>query len=179
MGEGAHEWRVPGMPRIGACICGKSVTPVEVLPLTASDREQWEALARAYKAFYLTDLPDSAYDDTWQRLLQRDGIRGLCTRIDGRLVGITHFLFHAGIWSPCACYLEDLFVEPAARGRGVARTLIEAVAKCARTEGAGRLYWLTHETNATARALYDKVAARSGFIEYEFPLINRSAGPAG
>jgi GNAT superfamily N-acetyltransferase len=179
MGEGAHERRVPGMPRIGACICGKPVTPVEVLPLTESDREQWEALARAYKAFYLTDLPDSAYEGTWQRLLQRDGIRGLCARSDGRLVGITHFLFHTGIWSPCACYLEDLFVEPGARGRGVARALIEAVAKCARTEGARRLYWLTHETNAAARTLYDKVAARSGFTEYEYPLIKQSAGPAG
>jgi GNAT superfamily N-acetyltransferase len=167
------------MPRSGALIRSKSMTHVEVLPLTASDREEWEALARAYKAFYRTDLPDSAYDGTWQRLLQRDGMRGLGARTDGHLVGITHFLFHTGIWSSCACYLEDLFVEPAARGHGVARMLIEAVAEHARAEGAGRLYWLTHETNATARVLYDKVAARSGFVEYEYPLINRQAGPTG
>lgn len=167
------------MPRFGALTRGRPVTQIEVLPLAASDREQWEALARAYKAFYLADLPDSAYEGTWQRLLQRDGMRGLGARTEGRLVGITHFLFHTGIWSPCACYLEDLFVEPAARGRGVARMLIEAVAEHARGEGAGRLYWLTHETNATARALYDRIAARSGFIEYEYPLINPSAGPAG
>jgi GNAT superfamily N-acetyltransferase len=167
------------MPRFGALTRSSPVTQIEVLPLTASDRGQWEALARAYKAFYLTDLPDSAYEDTWQRLLQRDGIRGLCARIDGRLVGITHFLFHTGIWSPCTCYLEDLFVEPAARGRGAARMLIEAVAEHARAQGAGRLYWLTHETNATARALYDKVAARSGFVEYEYALVNPSAGRAG
>ena len=144
--------------------------PIEVSPLAASDRAEWETLARAYKAFYLTDLPDSAYEGTWQRLLQRDDMRGLGARIDRRLVGITHFLFHTSIWSPCACYLEDLFVEPAARGRGVARALIDAVAEYSRTEGAGRLYWLTHETNSTARVLYDKVAARSGFVEYEYPL---------
>lgn len=167
------------MPRFGALTRGRPVTQIEVLPLAASDRGQWEALARAYKAFYLTDLPDSAYEDTWQRLLRRDGVRGLAARSDGRLVGITHFLFHTGIWSRSACYLEDLFVEPAARGRGVARLLIEAVAEHARREGAGRLYWLTHETNATARALYDRVAARSGFVEYEYPLVNPSAGPAG
>ena len=150
-----------------------------MLPLTASDRGQWEALARAYKAFYLTNLPDSAYEDTWQRLLRRDSVRGLGARSDGRLVGIAHFLFHTGIWSPRACYLEDLFVEPDARGRGVARMLIESIAEHARGEGAGRLYWLTHETNATARALYDRVAARSGFLEYEYSLVNPSTGPAG
>jgi GNAT superfamily N-acetyltransferase len=167
------------MPRFGALTRSRTVTRIEVLPLTASDRGQWEALARAYKAFYRTDLPDSAYEDTWQRLLRRDGMRGLGARTNDRLVGIAHFLFHTGIWSPLACYLEDLFVEPVARSRGVARMLIEAVAEQARTEGAGRLYWLTHETNATARALYDKVAARSGFVEYEYPLVNQSAGPAG
>jgi GNAT superfamily N-acetyltransferase len=147
------------------------LVPIEVGPLAAADRVEWESLARAYKAFYRTDLPDSAYEGTWQRLLLRDGMRGLGARINGRLVGITHFLFHTGIWSPSACYLEDLFVEHAARGRGVARALINAVAEYARTEGAGRLYWLTHETNATARALYDKVAARSGFVEYDYPLL--------
>jgi GNAT superfamily N-acetyltransferase len=144
------------------------MTQVLVLPLTASDRRQWDALARAYKAFYHTVLPDSAYDGTWHRLLRMDGIQGLGARVDGRLVGITHFLFHTGIWSPRACYLEDLFVAPDARGRGVARALIESVAWHARAEGAARLYWLTHETNTTARALYDRVAARSGFIEYEY-----------
>ena len=140
---------------------------MDVQPLVAADREAWELLARGYKAFYESVLPDAAYERTWQRLLQRDGIHGLGAWLDGRLVGITHYLFHTGIWSPRACYLEDLFVAPAARGRGVARALIEAVAAEAREAGTRRLYWLTHETNATARALYDQVAKRSGFLEYE------------
>jgi len=162
---------VPGMPRRGAMSARRPLMAIEVGPLLAVDRVEWEALSRAYKAFYQTDLPDSAYEGTWRRLLLRDGIRGLGARIDGRLVGITHFLFHTGIWSPCACYLEDLFVEQAARGRGVARALIAAAAEDARAERAGRLYWLTHETNAAARTLYDKVAASSGFVEYEYPLL--------
>jgi GNAT superfamily N-acetyltransferase len=170
MGEGAYERRLPVLPGCGAISVRLYDMQIEVLALAAPDRSEWEALARAYKAFYRTELPDSAYESTWQRLLLRDGIRGLAARIDGRLVGITHFLFHTGIWSPRACYLEDLFVERAARGRGVARALIGAVAEDARAEGAGRLYWLTHETNSTARVLYDKVAASSGFVEYEYPL---------
>lgn len=143
---------------------------VEVRALTAADRTEWEVLARGYKDFYRTVLPDSAYATTWSRLLQQDGIHGLGGYGDGRLVGIAHYLFHTGIWSSRACYLEDLFVEPVLRGRGVARALIEGVAERAREEGVPRLYWLTHETNATARALYDKVAKHSGFVEYEFPL---------
>lgn len=142
----------------------------EIRTLVAADREQWERLARAYKAFYQTVLPDSAYEQTWQRLLQQDGIHGFCAQVDGRLVGMTHYLFHTGIWTPKVCYLEDLFVEPATRGQGIARALIDAVAHFSRTAGATRLYWLTHETNATARALYDKVAKYSGFLEYEYPL---------
>jgi GNAT superfamily N-acetyltransferase len=149
--------------------------PPEIHTFRDEDRAPWERLARAYKAFYRTVLPDAAYDQTWRRLRERDGIHGLGAHTGGRLVGITHYLFHTGIWSAQACYLEDLFVDPACRGRGVARTLIEAVATNARAHGATRLYWLTHESNATARALYDKVASASGFVEYEYPMTG--AGP--
>ena len=176
MGEGAYERRLPGLPGCGEISVRLYEMQIEVFELAAPDRSEWEPLARAYKAFYRTELPDSAYESTWQRLLLRNGIRGLGARIDGRLVGITHFLFHTGIWSPRACYLEDLFVEHTARGRGVARALISAVAEDARVEGAGRLYWLTHETNSTARVLYDKVAASSGFVEYEYPLFAEQRG---
>ena len=151
--------------------------PIAVRSFENDDRAQWESLARAYKAFYRSVLPDSDYDRTWQRLRLRDGIRGLGAHADGRLVGITHYLFHTGIWSARACYLEDLFVEPDRRGQGVARALSEAVAASAREHGATRLYWLTHESNATARALYDRVASSSGFVEYEYSLSGSSPAP--
>jgi GNAT superfamily N-acetyltransferase len=143
---------------------------IEIATLAPDDRPEWELLARAYKDFYRTVLTDAEYQKTWSRLIVRDGIQGLGARVDGRLVGITHYLFHTGVWARRACYLEDLFVGPAARGHGVARALIEAVARQAREEGAGRLYWLTHAQNTTARTLYDRVAKFSGFVEYEYPL---------
>ena len=151
----------------------------EVLPLEAGDRTEWEALARAYKTFYETVLPDTAYARTWDRLMSADGIHGFAARDGRRLVGITHFLFHTGTWAHRSCYLEDLFVDPACRGRGIARCLIEAVARRAREEGAGRLYWLTHQQNATARVLYDRVASFSGFVEYEYPLSTRPESREG
>jgi GNAT superfamily N-acetyltransferase len=151
---------------------------LEIMPLGPGDRRDWEALARGYKAFYQTVLPDADYETTWNRLTSADGIFGLGARTGGRLVGITHYLFHTGIWARTSCYLEDLFVDPGCRGRGVARELIETVALRAREQGAGRLYWLTHEQNATARALYDRVAKLSGFVEYEYPLQAASAACA-
>ncbi|MFI9155846.1 GNAT family N-acetyltransferase [Streptomyces sp. NPDC053367] len=89
---------------------------------------------------------------------------------DGRLVGIAHHLFHAHAWPAGSCYLQDLFVAEDARGKGVARALIEEVAVKARERGAVRLYRTTQDHNATARALYDRIAAFNGFIRYDYPL---------
>jgi GNAT superfamily N-acetyltransferase len=95
-----------------------------------------------------------------------------CGRTDGlfglsRRRGFTHYLYHRSTWTPTGyCYLEDLFTTPVARGRGVARLLIRAVADEARKHGAQKLYWQTHETNETARALYDAIAENDGYIVY-------------
>ena len=138
--------------------------------LRSGDRAQWEVLARGYKEFYATPVGDAEYATAWQRLLAQDGVHGLGAYRDDRLVGIAHYLFHASVWASSNCYLQDLFTLPSARGRGVARALIDAVAEQARVEGAARYYWLTQAQNATARALYDKVASHAGFIRYDYPL---------
>jgi GNAT superfamily N-acetyltransferase len=141
-----------------------------VAPLSDEDRPDWEVLARGYKAFYKTEASPAEYETAWKRLLRAEDVFGLGAKLDGRLVGITHYLFHTTVWAPTACYLQDPFVAPDVRGRGVARALIEAVADKARAAHAARFYWMTQDHNATARILYDKVARFSGFIRYEFPL---------
>jgi len=140
---------------------------IDVRPLGPEDRAAWEVLARGYKDFYETDVPDAGYEETWQRLLRAAGVHGVAAWLDGRLVGIAHYLFHATVWSADHCYLQDLFVDEAVRGRGAARALIDRVASEARERGAARLYWMTKQDNATARALYDKVAVFNGFIRYD------------
>ena len=141
-----------------------------IAPLSGSDHERWLALARGYKAFYKTATTDAEYERAWKRILGEDGINGLGAHLDGRLVGITHFLFHTATWAEQVCYLQDLFVDPEFRDRGVARALIEAVGKTARERGAAKMYWHTHDHNATARALYDKVAKHNHFIRYDYTL---------
>ena len=141
-----------------------------IRPLAAEDREAWEQLARGYKLFYKTETSAWEYEHAWRRLLARDRVFGLVAESGGAVVGIAHYLFHTSAWTEKVCYLQDLFVAPDARGRGVARALIEAVAREARIQGASRYYWTTQEHNAAGRALYDKVARFNGFIRYDYPL---------
>ena len=143
---------------------------VRVAALAPADYPCWHELARGYKAFYKTQVTDAEYQLAWKRLLANDRVWGLGAYHDGQLVGITHYLFHSSTWNEEVCYLQDLFVHPALRGQGIARALIEAVAKAALARGAERLYWLTQEHNAAARALYDKVAKYNHFIRYDYPL---------
>ncbi|HST37086.1 MAG TPA: GNAT family N-acetyltransferase [Allosphingosinicella sp.] len=143
---------------------------IAIAPLARSDRAEWEVLARGYKGFYRTELADEAYEGTWQALLAGDRVHGLGARLEGRLVGIAHYLFHAQSWSPDCCYLQDLFTAQDARGQGVATALIDAVADQARKRGAIKYYWLTKEDNRRARALYDRIARWKGFLRYDYPL---------
>ena len=141
-----------------------------IAPLCATDRPQWEALARGYKEFYNTPTSDAEFEAAWDRLLSQDGVLGLGAKVNGELVGIAHYLFHTSTWAATVCDLQDLFTAQEARGKGVARALIEAVAKESQAGGATRYYWLTQEHNAVARVLYNQVAKYHGFIRYDFPL---------
>lgn len=144
------------------------MSEVVIRPVPAGERTDWEPLWRGYQTFYKVDLTDETSDVTWARLHDPDEPMGvLGAYVDGRLCGIVHYLFHRSCWTiGDYCYLQDLYVAEEARNLGLGRALIAAVENKARAAGASRVYWLTHETNAVARSLYDKLADRSGFIQY-------------
>jgi GNAT superfamily N-acetyltransferase len=134
------------------------------------DRHAWETLFRAYIDFYERSEPQSMYDRAWEEFGRDDRLHALVAKLDGQLVGITHFLEHPSTSSADVCYLQDLFTAPEARGHGVGRALIEAVADHARGLGCARLYWQTKTTNAVARRLYDTISQDSSFTVYRLPL---------
>ncbi len=141
---------------------------VVVRPLRPDERDAWTPLWQGYLTFYETSLPPENSDVTWARLHDpAEPMFVLGAYVEGKLTGIVHYLFHRSTWTPGNyCYLQDLFVADTARGLGLGRVLIEAVYARARDAGASRVYWLTQEGNATARLLYDRIADRSGFIQY-------------
>lgn len=144
-----------------------------ITPLTPVDHADWLALWNGYLTFYETDLDDSITAATFARLTDPDvDIHGAIARDEhGTAVGIVHWLTHSATWTTTNyCYLEDLFVAPDARGHGTGRALIEHVRDWAKQNGSAKVYWLTSESNTTARALYDRVASRSGMIHYQIML---------
>jgi GNAT superfamily N-acetyltransferase len=140
--------------------------------VVSADFPRWLPLWEGYNRFYgrvdATALPDEVTRTTWARFLDAtEPVHALVAESDGGLLGLAHYLFHRSTISiPPVCYLQDLFTVENVRGRGIGRSLIEAVAARAREAGAERLYWQTHESNHTAMRLYDAVAERSGFLVY-------------
>jgi GNAT superfamily N-acetyltransferase len=152
-----------------------SATPT-IRPARPEDHAQWLTLWDGYNAFYgragVTALAPEITAMTWARFFDGyEPMHALVAEQDGQLLGLVHYLYHRTTLSLAPyCYLHDLFTSEGARGKGIGRALIEAVYAKAREARAARVYWLTHNTNATARLLYDKVAEESGFLVYRHPL---------
>ena len=147
-----------------------------IRPVAHDDWTAWKPLWDGYNAFYgrvgPTALPEEISRATWSRFFDGyEPVRALVAEDAGSLVGLAHFLFHRStVQIGPTCYLQDLFTAPEARGLGIGRALIRAVAERARVGGAQRLYWQTHETNAKAMRLYDQMAEKSGFVVYRVQL---------
>lgn len=125
-------------------------------------------LWKGYQAFYKMEIALEVTQLTWQRFLDAsEPMHAAVAELNGVVVGMAHFLEHRSCSTQGNyCYLQDLYTAESVRGQGVGRALIEHVYVEATKRGCARVYWLTHETNAQAILLYDKVADRSGFIQY-------------
>ena len=150
---------------------------ITIRPVARDDFDAWQPLWQGYNAFYgregATALPDEVTHATWSRFFDaHEPVHALVAASAGRVLGLAHYLFHRStIQVAPTCYLQDLYTLAEARGRGVGRALVEAVAERARAAGCARVYWHTQETNRVAMRLYDQVGERSGFIVYRKAIV--------
>lgn len=135
---------------------------------TEADFKRWLPLWKGYQLFYKADLSEDTTSVTWARFLDAaEPMHCAVAEVDEKLIGLVHYIAHRSCWTiGDYVYLQDLFVDTSARGRGVGRALIEFVYAEAKASGASRVWWLTHETNTDAMLLYDRIAAKSGFVQY-------------
>ena len=145
---------------------------INVREFSVSDYTAWLPLWNGYLDFYSEHLPEGLTELSWQRILDPSfNLHGLGAFEGDELLGIVHYNFQNSTISVNGfVLLEDLFVSPEARGKGVARKLIDAVKALAEKAGCSRLYWDTDRTNETARKLYDSYIQEAGKVQYRLPL---------
>jgi GNAT superfamily N-acetyltransferase len=165
------EFKVNGGPTGGAGAADRmqSITVRDAAP---ADEAAWRRLWAGYLEFYEASVPESVTAMTWRRIL--DPASPIFARIaeqKGQVAGFAVCVLHEGSWvaSPI-CYLEDLFVDPDARGGGIATALIGNLIELGRARGWSRLYWHTRAGNAAARRVYDRFVGVDDFVRYEMDL---------
>ncbi len=144
-------------------------TPVKIRPIEQRDQPRWQEMWAGYQAFYEVCLDAATTQALWARLFDpASGVRALVAEgADGAAIGLCHYILHANTWEIApVCYLQDLYVQPGERARGVGAAMIEQLRRQMAAEGWSRIYWMTREDNYRARGLYDRFAKRDAFVRY-------------
>lgn len=145
---------------------------VTIRAIEEKDKDQWLNLWAGYLEFYKSTISPDQTELTWKRLINNElKIFGFVAETEDGVIGFTHCLFRPSTWTETDyCYLEDLFVDPLIRGKGVGRALIDKVVELAREKKSKRVYWTTQEFNKTARVLYDSITPVSEYVQYRLPI---------
>ncbi len=146
---------------------------VTIRPTAPKDRLEWDRLYAGYAAFYKVEQTPEMRDKVWSWLMdQAAEVHGLVAETgDGKLIGITHFRPYARpLSASTGGFLDDLFVDPDARGSGAAEALINAVKAEGQKRGWTVIRWITAEDNYRARGVYDRLAERTKWVTYDIKL---------
>lgn len=145
---------------------------LNIRELKETDKDRWLELWAGYLEFYKSNLSPEQTEFTWKRLIKNEQeMYGFVAENENGVIGFTHCLFRPSTWTETDyCYLEDLFVDPSIRGKGVGRALMNRVIELAKAKNSKRVYWTTQEFNKTARVLYDSITSVSEFVQYRLPL---------
>ena len=140
-----------------------------IRPLAMQDFPDWLPL---WDGNNLGSRNEGVTRETWARLLDPDSpVYGLGAVMDGHMAGILHYVLHptTGSIAP-VCYMQDVYVDPDFRRRGVARSMVHALGQIGRRERWSRLYWLADAKNEAAQNLYKTLGVGLNFTLHVMPL---------
>ena len=149
---------------------------ITIRALQEKDKSQWLKLWAGYLEFYKSTISLEQTELTWKRLINNEQkMFGFVAETEAGVIGFTHCLFRPSTWTETDyCYLEDLFVDPNIRGKGIGRALMDRVIELAKEKKSKRVYWTTQEFNKTARVLYDSITPVSEFVQYRLPITDEN-----
>lgn len=110
--------------------------------------------------------------ETWARLIDPDvDVHGLGAFQDDVMLGLVHYVVHpvTGSIEP-VCYMQDLYVDPKHRQKGVARALVKALSEIGKKENWNRMYWLAETNNIAAQNLYKNLGVKLNFTLHVWPI---------
>ena len=139
-----------------------------VTPARPEDEPRWRELYQGYADFYAVPLTDADYRRVWSWIHDpaRETRCLLARDAEGRPVGLAHYSAFDAPLRGTSGFLDDLYVDPAARGGGVADALLAELRRIAAEEGWAVIRWNTAENNYRARAVYDRYAEKTVFLTY-------------
>ena len=149
---------------------------ITIRALQEKDKNQWLKLWAGYLEFYKSTISSEQTELTWRRLINNEQkMFGFVAETEEGVIGFTHCLFRPSTWTETDyCYLEDLFIDPNIRGKGIGRALMNRVIELAKEKKSKRVYWTTQEFNKTARVLYDSITPVSEFVQYRLPITDEN-----
>ena len=146
---------------------------IRIGPPAPEHRAAWDRLYAGYAEFYKVEQTAEMRGRVWSWLMDpAHAVKGfLAQDTAGAPIGLAHYRpFQRPLMASTGGFLDDLFVDPAHRGSGAAKALIDAVAEEGRKRGWGVIRWITAEDNYRARGLYDRLAAKTRWTTYDIKL---------
>ena len=146
---------------------------MQIETVTAQTFERVLPLIACYQRFYKAEPDEARNRAHFGRLLDDHaaGIQFVALDEAGKALGFATLYFPLGSVTPgVACLMNDLFVAPEARGRGIGSALLEAAADYGKRAGALRLVLSTEVGNTAAQTVYERLGWRRNFAFCSYQL---------
>lgn len=142
---------------------------IKIRPLEMNDFPNWLPL---WDGNNQGARDEAVTTETWSRIINPSAqVNGLCAMEKDKMVGLVHYILHAttGHIEP-VCYMQDVYVDPDHRGRGIARKMVEELVRIGKREKWARMQWFAEADNEAAQALYKNLGVKLNFSLHVMPL---------